>query len=171
MAVDHHDGRQPLNTQDGLVRVEVLADRDDGMITFAWENQGNWTARCEVNKNDPPVYSDAPTLVGGDVAGFTEVCPSLNHFLTTLCLQEAMFSSGHVVAIESPIAAERVARIPLEPLWLNGPYAYGNPDYHFFTTPDRDALIADLGGSLWVGSSVHEVLELLAPEVEYQENS
>jgi hypothetical protein len=77
-----HDRRLPFAAQDALVSLSQLT-RVDGMVEFAWENQGNWSARCPLGQLDPPVYSNAPRLWNLEQRGFVIVCPSLNHFLTT----------------------------------------------------------------------------------------
>jgi hypothetical protein len=78
-----------LDTQDALAPASLLK-RVDGMVEFAWENQGNWSARCPIGQPDPPVYSNAADVWNTPERGFVVVCESLNHFLTTLCLQGAM---------------------------------------------------------------------------------
>ena len=56
--VEIEQNPSPFGTQDGLMPLSRLK-RVDGMVEFAWENQGNWSARCVAGQSDPPVYSNA----------------------------------------------------------------------------------------------------------------
>jgi hypothetical protein len=60
-----------------------------------------------------------------------------------------------------------VLTVGLRPRWLNGYYVPGEPDHHFFLSPDRDTGVMDRGG-LWVGSPVHKVTDLVAKGVGVQ---
>lgn len=153
--------RAPFAGQDVLLPVGRL-DRDDGMVTFARENSGNWSARCPVGVADPPVYSDAADVWNEDRRGFVEVCGSLDHFLITLCLQEALMGCRHLAAIDADRPPERSLTVPLRPLWLDGWYVAGEPDHHFYVSADRDTLVMDWAG-LWVGSPIREVAGLVPP--------
>src|SRR5215475_6697465 len=90
-------GRAPFAAQDTLVPLRDLK-RVDGMVEFAWENQGCWSCRTPLELDDPPVYSDA-----GDCyyqrPGFLQVCDRLSHFLITLSLQEAAMSAPVLLAV------------------------------------------------------------------------
>jgi hypothetical protein len=163
------DGRAPFAAQDALVPLSRLR-RVDGLIEFAWENQGNWSARCPPGEPDPPVYSNAPDLWHPERRGFVEVCPSLNHFLTTLCLQEAVMSCRNLLALRTGRRPpDQVLTVSLRPLWLAGIYVNGEPDHHFFVPADVDVLVMDLGG-VWLGSTERgrALRELVAPGVDWQ---
>jgi len=80
----------PFATQDALMPLSRLK-RVGRMIEFAWENQSNWSARCSPGEPDPAVYSNAADSWNSVRRGFVKVCASLNHFLTTLCLQDCTF--------------------------------------------------------------------------------
>lgn len=151
----------PFSTQDSLWPVSLLKRVDD-MSEFACENQGNWTARCPVGQADPPVYSDAADVWNEPPRGFIVVCTSLNHFLTTLCLQEAVMGCRHLAALRTDRPLEQALTVPLEALWLNGCYVNGTPDHHFFVSPERDVLVMDWAG-MWVGSLVRPIAEFVAP--------
>lgn len=58
-----HGVEAPLATQDQLLAVHQLG-REDGMIVFAVENQGNWTCRCAPGTADPPVHCDQAAAIG-----------------------------------------------------------------------------------------------------------
>lgn len=158
--------RAPFSAQDGLMPVSRLK-RVDGMVEFAWENQGNWSARCPVGRPDPPVYSNAADSWDTVPRGFVVVCESLNHFLTTLCLQEAVMGSRHLAALRTQLPPDRALVGRLEPVWLNGYYVAGEPDHQFFVTPDRDVLVMGWAG-VWIGSPIREVTALAAQGVKVQ---
>jgi hypothetical protein len=155
--------RAPFATQDALMPVSRL-ERVKGMLEFAWENQSNWSARCPAEGPDPPVFSNAADSWDTVRRGFVVVCKSLNHFLTTLCLQEAVMSCRHLVALWTERPPDQVLTAPLRPLWLNGCSVTGEPDHQFFVSPDGDTLVMDWDGG-WVGSPVHKVAELVAPGI------
>lgn len=152
-------GRTPFSAQDHLVALSRLK-RIDGMIEFTWENQGCWSARCPAGEADPPVYSNAADSWESERQGFVVVCDSLNHFLTTLCLQEAVMGCRNLVAVRTDAGPAGVVVSNLDPLWLNGQYVFGEPSHHFYVTPDREVLVMDYAG-LWVGSPVRPVGDLI----------
>lgn len=156
----------PFATQDALMPVTRLK-RVDGMVEFAWENQGNWSARCPVGLFDPPVYSNAADSWNTVRQGFMVVCESLNHFLTTLCLQEAVMGCRNLVALRTDQPPDQVLTFALQPLWLNGYYVAGEPDHQFFVSADEDTLVMDWGG-LWAASQVNKVAGLVAQGVGVQ---
>ena len=158
-----NDWGGPFATQDALVPLRRLK-RVQGMLEFAWENQGNWSARCPIGPPDPPVYSNAADLWSEARRGFVIVCASLNHFLTTLCLQEAVMGCRNLVALDTDQPPDQVLCVPLRPLWLNGYYVAGEPDHQFFVSPEQDMLVMDWAG-IWVGSPVKKLAGLLAPSV------
>lgn len=133
-----NDWRPPFSAQDCLLPVEKL-ERIDGMVEFAWENQGNWSCRCPLAPGDPPVYSDAADLWQEDQQGFVEVCGSLDHFLTTLCLQEAVMGSRHLYSLSGALPPDGMAC--LEPLWLGGQYVFEEPTHDFFQVAGTDGLL------------------------------
>ncbi|MHB8973294.1 MAG: hypothetical protein ACYC3X_24110 [Pirellulaceae bacterium] len=161
-----NDWRAPLATQDRLIAASRLT-RVDGMMEFAWENQGNWSARCPVGLPDPPVYCNAVDLWETVQRGFVVVCQSLNHFLTTLCLQEAVMCCSNLMAVQTDLPTSQVLSIPLQPLWLNGYYVAEEPDHQFFVSEDRDVLVMDWN-DVWVGSSTHKVADLVAAGIKAQ---
>jgi hypothetical protein len=161
-----NDWRAPFAKQDALMPVSRLK-RVEGMVEFAWENQGNWSARCPIGLPDPPVYSNAADVWDPVSRGFVVVCQSLNHFLTTLCLQEAVMACRNLVALRTSQPPEGVLSVALRPLWLNGYYVAGEPDHQFFVSPDGDTLIMEWAG-VWVGSPVHKVAGLVTQGIDLQ---
>jgi hypothetical protein len=161
-----NDWHAPFATQDALMPVSRL-NRVDGMVEFACENQGNWSARCPVGRPDPPVYSNAADSWDTVPRGFVVVCASLDHFLTTLCLQEAVMGCRHLAALDTERPPDRALAVPLQPLWLNGYYVAGEPDHQFFVAPESDVLVMDWAG-VWVGSPTQEVAGLVAEGARLQ---
>jgi len=149
----------PFSTQDGLVDLSRLK-RIGGLIEFAWENQGNWSARCEVGAVDPPVLTNA-----GDGSGsstFEVVCDSVSRFLVTLGLQEAVMSSPILLNVNAA-SPHVVFELPLADLWLSGPYAVLDDTRDFYELDDGDVLVMDWAG-IWVGSYSEAVTDLLKPQ-------
>jgi hypothetical protein len=161
------DWRAPFATQDALTPVNRLK-RVDGMVEFAWENQGNWSARCPVGQPDPPVYSNAADSWSDAQRGFVVVCESLNHFLITLCLQEAVMSCRNLIDLNTELPPDRALAVPLEPLWGNGYYVAGEPDHHYFASPERDVLVMDCSNGVFAGSPTRKVADLVAQNVDAQ---
>jgi hypothetical protein len=161
-----NDWRAPFAAQDNLMPVSGLK-RVDGMVEFAWENQGNWSARFPIGQADPPVYSNAADVWDTPARGFVVVCESLNHFLTTLCLQEAVMGCRNLVALRTERPPDQALTVPLQPLWLGGYYVNSVPDHDIFALLDEDVLVMDWAG-LWVGSPTHKVDDLVARGVEFQ---
>ena len=158
--------RAPFATQDALMPVSLL-ERVDGMVEFAWENQGNWSARCPIGQSDPPVYSNAADVWETERRGFVVVCESLNPFLTTLCLQEAVMSCRNLAAVGTGDGPAATVVRELRPLWLRGRYVFGEPSHDFFVSPEGDVLVMDYAG-VWVGSPVWPDVDLIVPGSDCQ---
>ncbi len=155
------DGRRPFGTQDLLCPPNRL-DGSDGHWSIAWENSGNWSARCQRDMSDPPVFSDATSRFEGVTpATFEEVCPRVSDFLTTLCLHEAVMSCSSLVNTRSQAGVEALLRDPIEPIWLDGCYVDGPPGRSFFASSDREILVLVREDDVWVGSPFRGVIEAL----------
>jgi hypothetical protein len=162
------ESRLPFANQDALVPLSNLR-RIDGMVEFAWENQSNWSCRCPLQtadpkRWDPAVYSNAPDPWEESRKGFVIVCPSLNHFLTTLSLQEAVFSCRNLVALPTGGEPRHILAGEWLPLWRRGRYVYPGPSHDFFISPDQETLVMCEAG-VWIGSPVRPVRELVRPGV------
>jgi hypothetical protein len=136
------------------------------MVEFAWENQGNWSCRCALNESDPPVYSDAAEIWDENSSGFKIVCQSLNHFLITLCLQEAVMSCQYLVVIDGDSLGEVLTTEP-SPLWLKGYYVYGEPTYNFYELHEEEVLIMDYAG-IWIGCQENRINRILRSGVKFR---
>jgi hypothetical protein len=155
----------PFGRQDRLHRIEELV-RIDGEVSFLTENQAVWTARFPVGPADPPVLCDADLGFSDPPNGHVVVCDSLNRLLVTYCLHEAVLGSRRVGAIEVEDSIENMIALPVQPLWLDGPYVYGEP-YHFYSSADEQVLFMHMGTTYWVGSHSVDPSEVASPGVEF----
>jgi hypothetical protein len=161
--IDEHPA--PFATQDALMPVGRL-NRIDGMIEFSHENQGNWSVRCLSNQKDPQVYSNAADVVS-DRRGFVVVCESLNHFLITLCLQEAVMGSRNLGTVQTDNIVEKtIEGEKLKSLWIDGYYVFGEPSHNFYVSQNLDVLVMDYG-DVWVGSS-HRLKDLTRRDISFE---
>jgi uncharacterized protein (TIGR02996 family) len=153
-------GMRPFAGQDALLSPKSLG-LVDGMIEFAWENQGNWSCRFPPGEADPPIYSDF------EGSQFRQICPSLNHFLITMCLQEAIFSAPYLIRFDEEDTSQAIT-VPCRPLWIAGQYVYEDATRDFYDIPGRDVLILDdpLSG-LWLASHTDGCRQLIRPGVLY----
>jgi uncharacterized protein (TIGR02996 family) len=156
--------RTPFAAQDALLPPKRLK-RIKGMVEFAWENQGNWSCRCPLQQEDPPVYSNAADVWDSPARGFQKVCDSLSHFLITLTLQEAVMSAPCLVAVRGTTPQE-VLKVTGRPLWIGGQYVDSRPERDFFAIPENDVLIMDWAG-LWLGSHTDAAVHAVKPGVKY----
>lgn len=158
--IEDSRNRAPFAAQDCLMPLSCLK-RVDGMLIFSWENQGNWSCRCQPGEPDPPVYSNSADVWNDEQRGFVVVCRSLNHFLITLCLQEALYSCPNLVAMESDPRPEQAITERLEPVWLGGWYVNAEPSHDFYVTCDQEVLVMNYAG-VWIGSPSRPVQRLVA---------
>ncbi|PSB43180.1 DUF6745 domain-containing protein [Chamaesiphon polymorphus] len=159
IALEQHPG--PFNAQDTL----IIASPHNGKIVFCFENQGCWAAMCPADRQDPPVYLTECDEYTERDEDFELVCDSLNHFLITLCLQEAVFGSLNLVCVHKAdnILDTIIAKEKFQPLWLNGQYAYIYRLQDFYISEDRDMLIMNNG---WVGSQTRQILDIFDPNID-----
>ena len=154
-----------FGTQDHLVYVSRL-QQIDGMVEFCRENQDVWSARCPINQKDPQVYSDHSSYNGWNIEeNFLVVCESLNHFLITFCLQEAVFGSRNFARVDNAnnILETIVKEENFQPLWLNGKYVYNDRLSDFYISEDRDILIWNHG---WIGSQTRPLIDIFDPNID-----
>ena len=153
--------RAPFATQDQLLCPTGLS-LQEGMLAFAVENQGNWSARCPTQGEDPPVYSDAAQMWDESAQGFSLADTSLSHFLTTLCLQEACMSAPHLVVCDC-VDVPSLLQVPLQPLWLNGELVYGPGTHQFHHAPAHGVLVMQAQDAMWVAAQSATALALIQP--------
>jgi len=140
--------------------------RFEDMIEFAYENQGNWSCRFATGADDPPVYSDALDVWQEPARGFQRICDSLDHFLITLSLQEAVYSSPYLITADASSVSEALS-ISAPPLWLDGFYVNARPSHNFYHIPEQDILIMDYAG-IWIGGHSSRVTEIVGPSIACQ---
>jgi hypothetical protein len=95
-----------------------------------------------------------------------EVCPALSHFMTTFCLQELTFGTRYRYCVDSePESPGELVNGDIQPLWLDGMYAYQGAKYSFFLC-GRDLMImrTDFGVPVeyWLACNKEETVSLLA---------
>ena len=153
--------RAPLAAQDAFTPLERIEYVDD-MVEFAWENQGNWSARCSFDPNDSKVYSNAAES-WGEGSGFEPVCDSLSHFITTLALQEAVMSCPNLVSTGVDEISKAIDA-KVDSLWLNGHFVYGEPTHDFYYDLEHDMIAMNWGG-IWIGSHNSSFRNLLKSDI------
>ncbi len=156
-----------FGTQDTLAHVSQL-QQIDGMVSFCWESQAVWSARCPINQKDPPVYLNNDNYHNGwnVEEDFGIVCESLNHFLITFCLREAVFGSRNIASVDNAdnILETIVEKEKFQPLWLSGKYVYNSDSLSdFYISEDRDILICSHG---WVGSQTRSLMDIFDPNID-----
>jgi hypothetical protein len=152
-----------FGTQDRLLPLDQLVVKGN-RFTFIHENQGVWTCETFINEADPPVFSDASSFDDSE-EGMREVCPYLSHFLSTFCLHELLFGSKNLFCVDSePGNPRELVTRDIEPLWLDGMYAYSGAKYSFFLC-DRNVMImhAPWGppSEYWLAYNNEEAAQLL----------
>jgi hypothetical protein len=160
--LDHvKQGLAPFGAQDRLVPISRLK-KVNGMFEFAWENQGNWSARCSPGPGNPPVYSNAPDLWNVEQRGFVQLRASLEQFLTTLCLQEAVLSCRDLLQVVDGPSPTEILDTPPRPLWTNGCYVADQPDHNFWHLEEGNIVVMEHSEGLMVGSPSVDVRLRLA---------
>jgi hypothetical protein len=155
-----------FGTQDQLLPLDQLVVKGE-RFAFIHENQGCWNCETLIDADDPPVFSDASSF-DGSYDGMQEVCPSLSHFLTTFCLHELVFGSQCLFCVDThPATPIELVTGDVEPLWLEGMYAYKGAKYSFFLC-ERDLLMMSTGmePDYWLASNSEEASKL--PETVHE---
>lgn len=162
-------GSGSFGKTDYLFACKELDESDDGMIRFLNENQGCWSCWFPSGQEDPPVYATS-----GEDDGFREVCDSLEHFLITFCLQEAVFTAPFNFAIDEGQVyrgkqAGEILTVPCRSLWLDGKYVSDADDFtsNFYDVPRQGAWIVDSGHGMFLGARDGKASRLIRKGVEY----
>jgi uncharacterized protein (TIGR02996 family) len=164
--------RPPLAAEDHLVSPNDLRRFGD-MVEFAWENSDSWSYFVPVDPGvaDPPVYSDAADVFEGPPErGFQRICDSLNHFLITFCLREALFSSRCRVSFSGRCRLRDALDVACRPLWLAGVFSPNDAKNDFYDVPGHDTILME-NPSLFLGSVSDTGLNLIRSGVEYSRMS
>jgi hypothetical protein len=166
VAIRGHDHpRPPFGTQDRLLPLAELR-YVEGAIEFAQENQHSWVARCSLGQPDPPVYSNPIEISTAATSEFVVVCESLNHFLITLCLQEAVMSCANL-AMDATDQHLIALPVFLQPLWLGGSTVFGESSHNFYWSPEPELLVMDFAG-LWVGSPTSSLGDRILKDLDFR---
>jgi hypothetical protein len=103
----------------------------DNLLVFVCENQGVWVAATQRAGTDPPVWISVNSSHRNEVKVWRQLDNPLSHFLVSFVLQELMFGSQIVAVAPGALAKFEEAGIKIEPVWINGEYAWdiGRPSY------------------------------------------
>jgi len=114
----------------GVPRLQSM----DHRLVFVWENQGVWVAATERVGDDPPVWiaEDWETQLV-----WRRLEKPLSHFLVSFVLQELMFGSELVATAPGVLERFEAARLPVEPVWLRGEYAWHIDLPSYFLVDER----------------------------------
>lgn len=139
--------------------------RSGDYLVFAIENQGVWVAATLPMGNDPDVVisEDCSHRTPSPVWRF--LSKPLSHFLVTLILHETMLGSEQMACGEKALAVFESAGCKIEPLWLNGEYAWPDVRVSFYLIDDRILLCRGIGDvaadDQWYGFNAPECIDFL----------
>jgi hypothetical protein len=112
---------------------------------------------------DPPVYLYTPDLSESPLEGIEKVCDSLNHFLVTFCLREAIFSASCLISVK-PGSSQDFLAVEQKALWLGGVLVETGQHIDFFAIPEADAICA----GRYLGSHLNDIAHLFKKDVKYR---
>lgn len=140
--------------------LEIMDDR----LVFVYENQGVWVAATEQCGDDPPVWISEDCSHREPVRKWQRLENPLSHFLVSFALQEVIFGSRILCTGTGTLDIFKESQIPIEPVWMNGEYAWGFDRPSYFLVGDsilvRQAL--DEGdGDDWYGCSTSKGEDIL----------
>jgi hypothetical protein len=152
----------PLAAQDYLLPADKLVD-EDGYICFLRENQGVW--HCWCRPGDDAVYCDAES--GRGVKNAQQIHESIDHFLITFCLQEAVMSSPEIVYLHDFSPPEGVVVAAGQELLIGGRYVYPSSPLDFYFAPHRRLLAMRTPlKDLWIAGYEAGLLDCVKNEIE-----
>lgn len=137
------------------------------MFEFGGDYVAGYSFRCRANLTDPPVYSDQGK-VSGKEDRFQIVCKSLKHFLTTLCLLQAVDTCRYGLSLDMTKGWRKLIIPTLVPLWKNGRFAWGRPVFDFFVVPRKMIIVmsCQLGWPIIIGSPNCPVNDVVRSGIE-----
>lgn len=149
-----------FSCQDTLIPLSKLKTRADGKVAFLAENQECWECRTLASGDDAPVWceGDSFDVHGKCPNGETLVSDSLSRFLVTFVLQELTLGSRFSLTDEELSKAFESDKSAAIPMWLKGPYVYGD-DTDFFLW--NEVLVANLWGGFHFGANHRTGVEFL----------
>lgn len=135
-----------------------------GMVDFCSNRSDSWYYSCPINQKDPPVHQYMNSCLDDILSGcgyYGVVCESLDHFLITLCLQEAVHGSRNFASLRNAanigqsidILETIIEKEKFQPLWLSGKCVDRDWLSDFYISEDRDILIWNRGGGYVVSQT------------------
>lgn len=109
----------------------------DDLLVFVWENQGVWVAATEPAGADPPVWITEKCSHRETRRVWRRLDQPLSHFLVSFVLQEVMFGSELLAVALGALEKFGEARLPIEPVWIRGEYAWEIDRPSYFLVDDR----------------------------------
>jgi hypothetical protein len=127
----------PLAAQNHLLPVEELVE-EDGYFCFLRENQNCWTCWCRPREES--VYCDSYET-GRGLKNAAQIHESIEQFLITHCLHEAVMSSPELVCLHDFKPPEEVVLLSWQELYMAGRFVYPSSPLDFWFAP-RPGLLA-----------------------------
>lgn len=109
----------------------------DNLLVFVMENQGVWVAATERTGDDPPVWISENCSHREARQVWRQLKNPLSHFLVSFVLQELMFTSELLGVAPGALEKFEGARLPVEPVWIKGEYAWDFDGPSYFLVGDR----------------------------------
>jgi len=136
----------------------------DGLLIFVWENQGCWVAATKPQGEDPPVWISEKCSHRDPIRAWRKLVAPLSHFLVSFVLQELMFGSEIVAVAPGALAKFEAACLPVQPVWINGEYAWDIDRPSYFFVAERFLVRqapAEANGDDWYGCRDAEGAQVL----------
>ncbi len=136
----------------------------DSLLVFVCENQGVWVAATERAGADPPVWISENCSHREAVREWRRVENPLSHFLVSFVLQELMFGSELVDAEPGALEKFAEAGAKIEPVWINGEYAWDIDRPTYFLVDERFLVrraLDEADGDDWYGCNSVAGAEML----------
>jgi hypothetical protein len=153
----------PLAAQNYLLPVDKLIE-EGGSICFLRENQNCWTCWCR--PGDQAVYCDSYETGRGPKCA-EEIHESIEQFLITHCLLEAVMSSPQLVCLHDFKPPEQVVPLSWEEFYMGGRFVYPSRplDFWFAARPGMLAMRTQLE-DLWVATYELDLMSKLSEGTE-----
>ena len=139
--------------------------RSGPYLVFVAENQGVWHVATLPSGEDPSVWISEDCSHRTSSPTWRRLENPLSHFLVTFVLQEIVFSSRLVACCEDALSAFASAGCVIEPIWLNGEFAWPDVRHSYFLV-DRRILLNRPTGNIalddqWYGSNDPAAVEFV----------
>jgi hypothetical protein len=153
----------PLAAQNHLLPVDELIE-GDGYLCFLRENQNCWTCWCRPGEDI--VYCDS-FETGRGCENAVQIHESIEKFLITHCLHEAVLSSPELVYLPDFKPPVEVVPLAWKELYMAGRFVYPSSPLDFWFAP-RPGLLAMQTPlkDLWLASYQPDLLGMLSEGVE-----